>query len=282
VDALSPPWFKPLMIAPVRSCVVIIPQGPPSAEYQGEAGFNHHLSGYCCYLNTQTPTTSFLQLKLAGRPLAGSYAAGPWVATPMGRAFPYTLRLSATGSSLTCDLLDGGHTTLATVHATSTAYASGGLAFMALDGESSHHFMRFAATGAHYCRGITHHAFLAVLSSFLIVDALLCARPPAGAAGATPTPSPTSPTASPTTAVAGCSAASCAELGWPVELPLTVGWFASATAGVCGASEQAPLAGCSGDLNWGAGRAFCQVRKRKRVASPRYYVRLPRTFIVNC
>jgi len=195
---------------------------PPRKEYAGDDAFHDAHSGYCCYLNTQTATTSFLQVKMAGRSLAGSLTAGPWAATPMGQSIVYTLRLNLAGSLVTCSLEDAAGGALATVSATNSAYRSGGLAFMALDGESSHHFLRFSA------------------------------------AAAPPTPSPTAPSLSPTPAFVTCSARTCNELGWPLELSKLVGYFHVASLGVCGASDASPLGGCSGDLSWAAARSFCQ------------------------
>jgi hypothetical protein len=69
-----------------------------------------------------------------------------------------------------------------------------------------------------------------------------------------PTPVPTSvPTSTPThipTRLIGCSTKRCSELGWNVDK------FGSSD--VCGASDDSPLAGCSGKVSWETAQKRCQ------------------------
>jgi hypothetical protein len=198
-------------------------QGKDGATYKGllggtNPGFDHANDGYCCYLDTQSTTTSRLRVKKAGITMDGG--KGALVATSLSSPSEnwHTLTLSLSGTAVGCSLRNatgGLVTSVSVTDATTTPYSSGGVAFAPYDGVSRHHF-----------------ASLAVAMQ-------------------APTPTPTAPSPQPSAPYQACSASTCDALGWTNAA-------AYGEKAVCGETDAAPLSGCSGELDWPAARLFCQ------------------------
>ena len=107
-------------------------QAPPGTTYNGgvEEGFASTLSGYCCYLDTQTSTESFLRIRKAG----ASMVSGSRFPVTFGTDLLYTLKLELLGQDITCSMLShdviGAPRLLATLAASDDEFTSGGIAFM--------------------------------------------------------------------------------------------------------------------------------------------------------
>jgi hypothetical protein len=121
-------------------------QVSPGASYRGTEGFDHAHNGYCCYWNTQSAATSYLQLKRGGLPLA----RGDTVTTgAVGGSVWRTLTLDLEGGAVGCTLTNSTGAILASLSFAddddeSLAHASGGVAAMVLYGDSGHRFLSLA------------------------------------------------------------------------------------------------------------------------------------------
>merc|ERR1712216_827972 len=114
-----------------------VPRGSESETFTDPS------TGYCCYLDTMTSSTSRLLIKRAG----GTFAKSEPFPTVFGDSAYHTLQLSVIGNTISC-----GHVSENTEAVTTwlrasdhdSVLAEGGLAFLVYDGSSSHYFRSFS------------------------------------------------------------------------------------------------------------------------------------------